>query len=60
MMSLSEGLSFVWEPVDLVMSWHVPYLPKWLGGGVRKTLVKNLVVAQKVLILKKGLYYGVG
>ena len=44
MLSFSEGLLFVWELVDLVMSWHVPYLPKWFGGEDRKTLVKNLVV----------------
>ena len=36
MLSLSEGLLFVWEPVDLVMSWHVPHLPKWSGEGQEK------------------------
>ena len=38
----------------MVMSWHVPDLPKWLRVGARKTLVKNLVVGQKILILKRG------
>ena len=38
----------------MVMSWHVPDLPKWLGVGVRKLLVKNLVVGQTILILKRG------
>ena len=54
MLSLSEGLLFVWEPADLAMSWHVPDLPKWLRVGVRKILVKDLVVGQKVLILERG------
>ena len=60
MLSLSEGLSFVWEPADLLMSWHGFHLPKWSQRGVRKILVKNLVVGQKILIIKKGLYYGAG
>ena len=38
----------------MVMSWHVPDLPKWLGVGLRKILVKNLAVGQKILILKRG------
>ena len=54
MLSLS-GLLFVWETADLVMSWHVPHLPKWLRGGVREVFVKSLVVDQKILILKRGL-----
>ena len=45
MLSLSEDLLFVWEPAYLVMSWHVPRLPKlgvrgW-GWRARKILVKN-------------------
>ena len=54
MLSLSEGLLFVWEPADLLMSWHVSHLPKWLGESARKIFVKNLVVAQKILIIKRG------
>ena len=52
MLSLSEGLLFVWEPADLVISWHVPQ--KWSGGGTRKILVKNIVMGQKILILTRG------
>ena len=54
MLSLSKGLLFVWEPTDLVMSWHVPDLPKWFGLEARKILVKNLMVGQTILILKWG------
>ena len=54
MLSLSVGLLFVWEPANLVMSWQVPDLRKWLRVGARKILVKNLVVGQKILVLKKG------
>ena len=53
MLSLSEGFLFVWEPVDLLMPWHVFHLPKWSGGGGRKILIKNLVVGQKILIIKR-------
>ena len=53
MLSLPEGLLFVWEPADLVMSWHVADHPKWLGVGAKKILIKNLVVGQKILILKE-------
>ena len=52
MLSLSEGLLFVWEPAYLVISWHEPCLPKWKGGG-RKISVRNLVVAQKILISRR-------
>ena len=54
MLSLSEDLLFVWEPTNLLMSWHVPDLPKWLEVGARKILVKNPVVGQKSLTLKRG------
>ena len=50
---MSEGL-FVWEPADLLMSWHVSHLQKWSGEEARKILVKNLVVGQKTLIIKRG------
>ena len=46
MLLLSEDLLFIWEPVNLLMSWHVPHFPEWLAGGVRKSLVKNLVVGK--------------
>ena len=35
------------------MSWHEPDLPESMGVGARKILVKNLVVGQKILILKR-------
>ena len=54
MLLLSEGLLFVWESADLVMSWHLPDLVKWLGVGLRRNLIKNLVVGGKILILKRG------
>ena len=53
MLSLSESLLFVWEPAYLVVSWQVPYLPKWSRRGTRKSLVKNLASGQKILILKR-------
>ena len=53
MLLLSEDLLFIWEPVNLLMSWHVPHFPEWLAGGARKSLVKNLVVGPKILILKR-------
>ena len=28
MLLLPENLLFVWEPIDLVMSWHASLLPK--------------------------------
>ena len=54
MLSLPEGLLFAWEPAGLVISWHVPDLPKWLGVVARKVLLKILKVGQKILILKRG------
>ena len=54
MLSFSEDLLFSWEPSDLVMSWHEPDLQKWFGVGARKILLKNLVVGQKILTLKRG------
>ena len=52
MLSLYEDLSVVWEPAYLIMSWHVPCLPKWKGG--RNISVKNFAVGQKIFILKSG------
>ena len=53
MLSLCEGLLFVWKPADLPISWHVSHIPKWLEGAARKILVKNIAVGQKVLIIKR-------
>ena len=54
MLPLPEDLLFVCELAYLLMSWHVFHLSKWLGGVVRKILVKNFVVGDKILIIKRG------
>ena len=57
---LSEDLLFVWEPTDLVMSWHAPH-PAKRG---EKTLVKNLLwwvkkfLFQREVVLCDGLIFG--
>ena len=55
MLSLSEDLLFVWEPVDLIMSWHAPCLLK----GERKNFnKKSIAKGQKILVLERGCIRG--
>ena len=35
------------------MSWHVSHLSKWPGPAAKKILVKNIVVGQNILIIKR-------
>ena len=60
MLSLSVGLLFVWEPANLVMSWQVPDLRKWLRVGARKIFSKKSCGGSENFGLKEGFYYGVG
>ena len=55
MLSLSEDILFVWEPADLVMSWHAPQFPKWEEKNYSK---KPVLVSQKTLISKRGCVMG--
>ena len=60
MLSLSEDLLFVWEPTDLVTSWHAHRLAKW---GEKSFSKKSVVVDQKILVSKRccirsGLIFG--
>ena len=55
MLSLSEYLLFVWEPADLVMSWHAPHFLRW---GEENFSKRSLVMDQKILILKRGCIMG--
>ena len=48
---------FVWEPADLVMSWHEPYL---LKCGGEKNFSKKSCDGLKKFDFKEGLYYGAG
>ena len=59
-LSLSEGLLFVLESADLVMSWHVHDLPKWLGVGGEKSFSKKSCGWSENFDLKEGFYYGAG
>ena len=53
MLSLSEDLLFVWEPVDFIMSWHAPCLLK--GESLNK---KSIAKGQKILVLERGCIRG--
>ena len=52
---MSENLLFVWEPFDLVMSWHAPRLPKWRGKDFSKSAVRS---CDCVVISKRGCIIG--
>ena len=53
---ISENLLFVWEPFDLVMSWHAPRLPKWRGKDFsKKSVVRSF---DYVVISKRGCIIG--
>ena len=52
MLSFSEDLLFVWEPADLIMSWHAPRLPKWDEKNFSKKTValgQNILISESVL-----------
>ena len=55
MLSLSDDLSFVLEPADLLASWDAPRLPKW---GEKNFSKRFVVVGQKTLISKRGFIRG--
>ena len=57
MLPLSEDLLFVWEPADLVMSWHAPRLPK--REGENNFSLKSCDESEN-FDFKEGLYYGAG
>ena len=57
MLSLSEGFLFVWEPADLVMSYHTPRLPKWEWGKSEKNVSKKSCDGSENFDFKEARYY---